>query len=200
MKKTIPIIVISLALTLVFSSLTMAGSKVMFSYDMEGKYESKEDWWDNDNDYSKSLDTDYGFSIGYEYTMNVRRFEYGFGFETQIPRSLTDRDDAEFKFSPMYGVFYYHFTDETESPFVMARLGYNLHSGNTSYKDNVYTGYETELGDGMYFATGFGFSMERYMVAMVYSVNYGTRSSDATGFKDKDITYSKFSLLGGFKF
>lgn len=199
MKKFLLVMSISLVLTLIFSSLTMATNKIMLSYDMEGKYQSTDsDWWD-DND-TITLDTKSGFTIGYEYTHKVRIIEYGFGFETQLKRSLTDFKDAEFKFSPMYGVIYVHFINEGDSlPFFVGRLGFNMHTGNDSYKDDVY-GLETELGNGMYGAVGFGVNTERNMAAILYSVNSGTRTSNSDPNYERNIFYSKLSLVYGYKF
>lgn len=203
MKKIILILVIALILVLTFSSISMASHKIMIGYDLEGKYKTTdEDWWDDDeNSNTKSFDTEAGFSIGYECTYQVRIIEYGFGFETQLERSLSDNKDAEFKFSPLYGVIYVYLPhgEEETAPFFVARLGYNMHTGNNSFK-NI-EGEGEQLDNGMYGAVGFGFNFNRSMGAILYSVNSGTRTSnDQPDFEERYVTYSKFSIVYGFKF
>ncbi len=201
MKKLTIVLIISLILLLTFSSLTTAAHKIMIGYDMEGKYETRDsDWWFDDDDDTKRYDTESGLTIGYECTYQRRIVEWGFGFETQLERGLSDNDDAEFKFSPLYGVVYVYFPHEEEetAPFFVGRLGYNMHTGNESYKDDI-DNTETELGNGMYGAVGFGFNFNRSMGAILYSVNCGSRSSNSDDY-DRDIAYSKFSIVYGFKF
>ncbi len=201
MKKIILVLTISLVLTLAFSSLTMADHKIIIGYDMEGKYEIRDsDWWDDDaDDDTKRYDTESGLTIGYECTYKMRRVEYGFGFETQFERGLTDYDDTEFKFNPLYGVIYVYlpYEEEDSAPFFVGRLGYNMHVGNDTYKD--INGVETELGDGIYTAVGFGFNFNRSMGAILYSVNNGSRTSNTDDY-DRYVAYSKFSIIYGFRF
>lgn len=201
MKRTILVLAITLALVLIASSVTMANHKITIGYDMEGKYKTMDDdWWDGDRD-TRNFDTEAGFTIGYECTYQVRIVEYGFGFETQLERSLSDNKDADFKFSPLYGVIYVFLPHEEEdsAPFFVARLGYNMHTGNNSYKNIANEG--EELDNGMYGAVGFGFNFNRSMGAILYTVNSGMRTSnDNPDFDDRYVNYSKFSIVYGFKF
>lgn len=200
MRKIILVMSMALISILIFSSLTLADHKVTFSYDMEGKYELREnDWWDDEDYDSERYDTDYGFTIGYECTYKMERIEYGFGFETQLKRGISDFDGSEFKFSPLYGVIYVFFPsdDVNSAPFFVGRLGYNMHVGNQTYK-NI-NGIETELGNGFYTAVGFGFNFNRSMGAIMYSLNTGEKTSNTTDY-DRYVGYSKFSIVYGFRF
>lgn len=203
MKKTILVFAITLVLILTLSSLVMANHKITIGYDMEGKYKTMDDWWDDDDEKNiRSYDTEAGFTIGYECTYQIRIVEYGFGFETQIKRSLTDNKDAEFKFNPLYGVIYVylpHDEEEETAPFFVARLGYNMHTGNYSFKN--LEGEGEVLDNGMYGAVGFGFNFKRSMGAILYSVNTGMRTSNIQpDFEERYVTYSKISIVYGFKF
>lgn len=202
MKRTMLVLTITLALVLAISSLTMASHKITIGYDMEGKYKTMDDdWWDDNDRNTRSFDTEAGFTIGYECTYQVRIIEYGFGFETQLERSLSDYKDADFKFSPLYGVIYVYLPhgEEDSAPFFVARLGYNMHTGNNSYKNIGIEG--EELDNGMYGAVGFGFNFSRSMGAILYTVNSGMRTSnDDPNFDDRYVNYSKFSIVYGFKF
>lgn len=198
MKKVMLVLSISLLLIVIFSSLTLATNKIMLSYDMEGKIKSWDsDWWDDDD--AKISDVDSGFAVGYECTYKSRRVDFGFGFETQLKRSLPDYKDSEFKFTPMYGVIYVNFVnDEESSPFFVGRLGFNTHTGNDAYKAAY--GTDMELGNGLYGAIGFGFNSKRSIAAMLYSINCGSVTSNSDSDQNRDIAYSKFSFVYGFKF
>jgi hypothetical protein len=203
MKKIILVFAITVVLILTLSSLAMANHKITIGYDLEGKYKTMDDdWWDDDDDSNTRIfDTEAGFTIGYECTYQVRRIEYGFGFESQLKRSLSDHKDADFKFSPLYGVIYVYLPHEEEetAPFFVGRLGYNMHTGNNSYKNFENQG--EELDNGIYGAVGFGFNFNRSMGAILYSVNSGMRTSNAQpDFEDRYLIYSKFSIVYGFKF
>jgi hypothetical protein len=198
MKKLLLIMTISMVLTLLCSSFAMATTKLMFSYDMAGDYRSYngDDWFDND---AVHYDVDPGYSIGYEYTSNMRRVELGFGLETQLNRSITQFKNSEFGFTPVYGVVYVNFTNEGDMiPFFVGRLGVNmLHYGNDSYKNDIFSS-DSILKGGLYYALGFGFNSEHNMGAILYSSNYGYVNSDSAN-RDS-ATYSKFSLVYGIKF
>ncbi len=198
MKRVFIVLLVTLILTLSFSTLTMAASKVMVSYDMGGKYNASKDlWWDDDN---KIYDTDSGFSVGFEFTNDNRKVEFGFGLESQLERSLTDFDNAEFKFDNMYGVMYINMSDEKNfAPFFVGRVGFNMHSGNNTYKKDVFN-LDTELSNGLYYAVGFGFNSERTLAELLYTVNNSRITSNSDSDFKRNISYSKMSFVFGYKF
>jgi hypothetical protein len=202
MKKLCLIFSISLALIIGYASLTLATNKIMVGYDIHGKYQTSDsDWWDNSDNVTNDVDP--GFSIAYEYTHQKRRVSFGFGIETQIERQFSDiKKDAEFSFTPIYGVIYVHFSGDKETmPFFVGRFGLNMHDGNDAYKNNLYgDGVNTELRDGLYGAIGFGVETAHNTFSLLYSVNTGERNCNANSDNDRDVNYSKYSLVFGQKF
>ncbi len=207
MKKFFLVLTISWLLTLVGSSLVLATNKITISYDMAGEYGMYHDFFHQHKHKHTPNDVDPGFAIGYECTHKVRRVEFGGGLETQLNRSLSQNKDSEFRFTQLYGVIYVNFKNEGNIlPFFVGRLGYNTHTGNDVFKNEVY-GSDPELGNGIYYAVGFGLHSEHNMLAILYSINHSNHTMNTTIESDgstktspHDANYEKISLVYGLKF
>ena len=148
-------------------------------YDMGGNF--------NMTDGTDELDYDVesGFSINGEYIMPYKnKMSIGGGLTYQLSRTFTDYPNAEMNFIPVYGLVKYDLQDEA---YVVGHLGYNMFNGNEEFKEGA------ELGGGIYYAAGFGFTRDMFNGELIYTVNNGT-------FDELDVTYSKLSLSFGYKF
>lgn len=134
---------------------------------------------------SMEYDVDGGFTLNGEYMMPYKdNMSVGGGLAYQLSRSYTNNAAKEFNFTPLYGLLKY---DMEQRTYVMGHLGYNMFAGNDNYKNNA------ELSGGLYYAAGFGMSMDKYNGEIVYSVNNGTRGN-------YEVNYSKLSLSFGYEF
>ena len=137
--------------------------------------------------HNKDWDVDSGFTLDAEYVMpakNNMKVSYGGGIAYQLSRALTDDQDSEFNFIPVYGLLKY---EMQQNSYLVGHLGYNLFNANDTFKMG------DELGGGFYYAAGIGVGMEQYNADLLYSVNKGTWGGD-------DVSYSKLSLSFGMSF
>lgn len=181
MKKA-TILIVVLTLVLFVSSAAFADNiGINLGFDFGGTYSIG------------SESTNSGIVIGAEYLFTQFaefNLDYGFGLEYQFSRSRTVTP-GDFNFIPIYATGTYYFKDagnDRVTPFVTARLGYDLFSG-----DNTYKGFN-DLTGGIYFAVGGGVYIgDIGSVKLLYDVNNGSRG-------DTSLTYSKLRLLYSYQF
>lgn len=123
---------------------------------------------------------------------------------------MSKNEDSEFSFTQLYGVIYVHLKNEGDTlPFFLGRLGFNRHTGNNAFENQVY-GSNTDLENGIYCAVGFGFNSKHNILAILFSINNSSgntniiEESDGSTYtkstETHDGNYQKISIVYGLNF
>ena len=124
--------------------------------------------------------------------------QFGLGLEFQLPRELENLT-GKFKFVSIYGTIKLiasHDELKNDYPFISARVGYGLLSGDSEYKG---TGpYSVKLKGGLTYGVGLGMIIDRaFLIELAYVQN---NSAAEYNNHDIDIKYSRILLSLGFNF
>lgn|GEM_PF-6825743 len=143
-------------------------------------------------------DTNFGGGIGAEVVANVwEGLRAGAGLQGNFGRGIDDKsyDEASFGYVPVYGIVSYRFDLGTVNPYGVARLGYNIPTGNREYK------MSGDLVGGAYFAIGAGVEVRvhGWAVTPFAELNYAYDSSgiENSSKGDYNVSYKRAQLCLG---
>ena len=150
-KKNIYLIISIISL---FSNVLLF-SQIRVGMDVSGSFDiSYPSVLDQD---SEDYDADSGIIIGYDYMVQKQdKLSLGVGAEYMMQRGVEDFSEGKAAFHSIYGFGKYLIDDKM---YGLARLGYNIHTGDDDYTDTEPIGGKIDLSGGMMFTFGGGYSL-----------------------------------------
>ena len=150
-KKNIYLIISIISL---FSNVLLF-SQIRVGMDVSGSFDiSYPSVLDQD---SEDYDADSGIIIGYDYMVQKQdKLSLGVGAEYMMQRGVEDFSEGKAAFHSIYGFGKYLIDDKM---YGLARLGYNMHTGDDDYTDTGELGGTIKLSGGMMYSIGAGFSL-----------------------------------------
>ncbi len=196
-------LILALCAMVVVGSSAFAELALRVGTDLEGQYRTKAEGasWNSDPD--MYTDVRAGFTLGAEYMVALAPVvKAGAGAEFRVHRSLQDSlAERTIAFLPLYGLVRMPLNVEGLRIVPTGRIGYGVLMGNEAY-----TGSNTELSGGLYWAAGLGFQLSRNLfVEGLYSVNEGMRTTTAqilgtTTTTRSSVRYSTVEISIGYAF
>lgn len=142
-----------------------------------------------------NYDTNAGFGVGAEVVAEVwDGLSVGAGIQGDFGRGINDyiNEDATFGFVPVYGLVDYRLGIGTVNPYAIARIGYNIPTGNEAYANGH------DLAGGVFFTIGGGAELKvhGWSVQPFAEVSY---AFDSSGYVENntDISYKRLQLCLG---
>lgn len=184
MKKTLVVLIVMALMLFSFNVFAQAQSSwsVKAGIDFASEMDVEDD----------TYDTTMGYSIIGEYKMPYSdNFKVGAGLAYQLDRELEveDGENADFGFTPFYGLMEYQMTD---SPlYFLGHLGFATLSFDHPDAEDSSGGFYYALGGGMDFG-------ESYEAEVLYTKNSG--EVDFGEESPRDVDYSKFTVTFGMRF
>jgi hypothetical protein len=192
MKKLLCLsLVLASALTLAFGEGKAVAFRAFLPLDFGGTYTYSA------GNVDVNYDTKFGVGVGAELEATVwQGLAVGIGLQGNFGRGIDDEavsEDARFGFVPIYGLVSYGFDLEALRPYAVARIGYNVHTGNDEYK------MDQELAGGVCFGLGAGasFKVPSWPVQPFVELDYAYSSGGFKDVEDVSISYKRFQLCVG---
>jgi opacity protein-like surface antigen len=195
MRKLLCLAIVLIAsLPLAFSQGKTITVRAFIPIDFDGTY--KESYSGGSTD----TDTNMGLGLGAEAMIGIMSsMKVGLGLQYLINRGYdVSGDDRTFGFVPIYGLVTYDFNLRVIDPYLIGRIGYNFHKGNSDYTNDG-SSKDADLKGGLAFVLGGGASFKipstplHAFVELDYAYNGGQYDST-------DISYSRLEALVGASF